>query len=161
MKFWRIAGNSRTNKIVRQRVTTAPKERFGRFSAVETVETPRRDLSVGVERRRRAGDGGAQGASGEERGAKRRVSSFIKINVAALINILMTKTKKNGRRRLEVNASETILATILKRRRNEPATMLKRRRSEPATMLKRRRKRTGNGAPKTSSRDGRSWRDVY
>ena len=44
MKFWRIDGNSRTNKIVRQRVTAAPKERFGRFSAVETVETARVDF---------------------------------------------------------------------------------------------------------------------
>lgn len=78
MKFWRIAGNSRTNKIVRQRVTTAPKERFRRFSAVETVETPRRRPNAASpfrnENRARAEEGNAS--------SNRR------------INILMTKRRK-------------------------------------------------------------------
>lgn len=49
-KFWRIDGNSRTNEIVRQRVATKPNERFGRFSAVETIETKN-------DARRRRGEG--------------------------------------------------------------------------------------------------------
>lgn len=102
MKFWRIDGNSRTNKIVRQRVTAAPKERFGRFSAVETVETAR------VEK------------NGERRFASPREKSGVeKRFVAAPINILMAKRRKKPSKQRRRGGSSTFETSVADQERSD------------------------------------------